>query len=84
MLSRVCADDVVMKRLRVVVSLVTQDNDYQLEQAASAQEAAARLGVEVDNGPTLISGFGVADRQSCSSRENRATLNSVREIAFAR
>jgi ABC-type sugar transport system substrate-binding protein len=37
-----------MKRLHVVVSLITQDNDYQLEQAASAQEAAGRLGVDVE------------------------------------
>ena len=36
-----------MKRLRVVVSLITQDNDYQVEQAASAEEAARRLGVDV-------------------------------------
>ncbi len=37
-----------MKRLHVVVSLVTEDNDYQLAQAASAQEAASRRGVEVE------------------------------------
>lgn len=37
-----------MKRLRVVVSLITQDNDYQVEQAAAAEEAARRLGVEVE------------------------------------
>lgn len=36
-----------MKKLRFVVSLITKDNDYQLEQAASAQEAAARLGADV-------------------------------------
>jgi len=48
-LSRFCADYfVTMKRLRIVVSLITQDNDYQLEQAASAQEAASRCGVEVE------------------------------------
>ena len=29
-----------MKRLRVVVSLITQDNDYQVEQAAAAEEAS--------------------------------------------
>ena len=37
-----------MKRLRVVVSLITQDNDYQVEQAAAAEEAARRLGVDVE------------------------------------
>jgi ribose transport system substrate-binding protein len=33
--------------LNVLVSLITDDNDYQLEQAASAQAAALRLGAEV-------------------------------------
>ena len=28
-----------MKKLRFLVSLTTRDNDYQLEQAAAAQEA---------------------------------------------
>jgi ABC-type sugar transport system substrate-binding protein len=37
-----------MKRLRLVVSLITQDNDYQVEQAAAAEEAAHRLGVDVE------------------------------------
>jgi ABC-type sugar transport system substrate-binding protein len=37
-----------MKRLRVVVSLITQDNDYQVEQATAAEEAARRLGVDVE------------------------------------
>ena len=37
-----------MKRLRIVVSLITQDNDYQVEQAAAAEEAARRLGVDVE------------------------------------
>jgi len=37
-----------MKRLRIVVSLITQDNDFQMEQAASAEEAALRLGVDVE------------------------------------
>lgn len=35
-----------MKKLRFVVSLTTNDNDYQMEQAASAEEASQRLGVE--------------------------------------
>ena len=33
--------------LSVLVSLITEDNDYQLEQAASAQSAAAKLGARV-------------------------------------
>jgi ribose transport system substrate-binding protein len=36
-----------MKRLRVVVSLITQDNDYQMEQAAAAEEASRKLGIDV-------------------------------------
>ena len=37
-----------MKKLRFVVSLTTNDNDYQQEQATSAVEAAARLGVDIE------------------------------------
>ncbi len=36
-----------MNNLNVVVALITSDNDYQAEQAASATEAAARLGVKI-------------------------------------
>lgn len=36
-----------MKRLTFLVSLTNNDNDYQLEQAAAAEKAARRLGVEV-------------------------------------
>jgi len=36
-----------VKRLRFLVSLVTEDNDYQREQAAAAQETAHRLGADV-------------------------------------
>jgi len=35
-----------MKRLRVLVSLLTNDNDYQIEQANAAVQAAGKLGVE--------------------------------------
>jgi ribose transport system substrate-binding protein len=37
-----------MKKLSFVVSLTTHDNDYQMEQAAAAEEAARRLGVELE------------------------------------
>jgi ribose transport system substrate-binding protein len=45
-----------MKKLNFVVSLTTNDNDYQMEQAVAAEEAARRLGVDVqiihaDNDP---------------------------------
>ena len=36
-----------LKQLRSVVSLITDDNDYQRQQAAAAQETATRLGVAV-------------------------------------
>lgn len=37
-----------MNKLTVLVSLITNDNDYQLEQAASAQAAASKLGAKVE------------------------------------
>jgi ABC-type sugar transport system substrate-binding protein len=37
-----------MAKLRLVVSLITKDNDYQMEQAASAKTAAAEAGVDVE------------------------------------
>jgi len=36
-----------MKKLKFILSLTNNDNDYQLEQAAAAEQAAKRLGVEV-------------------------------------
>src|ERR1700757_48404 len=36
-----------MKKLRCLVSLTTRDNDYQIEQATSAEEAARRLAIEL-------------------------------------
>jgi len=36
-----------MENLNVVVALITRDNDYQAEQAASATEAAASLGAKI-------------------------------------
>ncbi len=36
-----------MKKLRFVLSLTTNDNDYQMEQATCAEEAARRLNVDV-------------------------------------
>jgi ribose transport system substrate-binding protein len=37
-----------MAKLRILVSLTTDDNDYQVEQAHSAEEAARKLGVEAE------------------------------------
>src|SRR5271166_5793923 len=36
-----------MENLNLLVSLITEDNDYQREQAASAQSAAGKLGARV-------------------------------------
>jgi ABC-type sugar transport system substrate-binding protein len=36
-----------MRKLKFLVSLMTNENDYQLEQANSAEQAAGRLGVDV-------------------------------------
>jgi ribose transport system substrate-binding protein len=36
------------KKLRIVVALTTNDNDYQIEQAQSAEQAATRLGVTAE------------------------------------
>src|SRR5207248_10905948 len=36
-----------MKKLRFLVSLTTNDDDYQIEQAQSAEEAARKFGVEL-------------------------------------
>jgi len=35
-----------MARLRFLVSLITKDNDYQIEQAGAANIAATELGVD--------------------------------------
>ena len=36
------------KKIRILVSLTTNDNDYQIEQAQSAEQAATRLGVALE------------------------------------
>jgi len=43
----ICRSVILMKKLKFLVSLTTDDNDYQTEQAAAAEEAARRLGVEI-------------------------------------
>src|SRR5215475_10374181 len=37
-----------MSKLKFVVSLTNDDNDYQIEQAKTAQNAARRIGIEVE------------------------------------
>jgi ribose transport system substrate-binding protein len=36
------------KKIRILVSLTTNDNDYQVEQAQSAEQAAKRLGITIE------------------------------------
>ena len=36
-----------MKKLKFLVSLTTNDNDYQIEQSESAEQAARKTGVEI-------------------------------------
>src|ERR1700740_421565 len=37
-----------MAKIRILISLTTSDNDYQVEQAQSAEQAAAKLGVTAE------------------------------------
>ena len=37
-----------MRRLKFLVSLMTNENDYQLEQAHSAEVASHKLGVDIE------------------------------------
>jgi hypothetical protein len=44
-----------MDKLNVLVSLITEENDFQLEQAASAQTAATKkVGASVSNYPNYL------------------------------
>ena len=45
--SRLGSFRIDMKKLRFLISLTTDDNDYQIEQAQSAEQAARNFGVEV-------------------------------------
>jgi len=60
MVRRTAKTSYSMSKLNVVVALTTQDNDYQAEQAASAVEAASRLGVKL----TIVYGDNDAVNQS--------------------
>ncbi len=56
-----------MKKLNIVLSLTTRDNDYQIEQATAAQETARRLGAEM-----LI-----LDAQNDASNQSQQILKCV-------
>jgi ribose transport system substrate-binding protein len=42
------AQGATMAKIRILVSLTTNDNDYQIEQAQSAEQAASKLGVSAE------------------------------------
>ena len=69
-----------MKKPKILISLTTLDNDYQIEQAAEAHDAARRLGVELqlvyaDNNPITQSQQLLKVIQSSS--ESRLTRSSL-------
>jgi ribose transport system substrate-binding protein len=76
-----------MKKLRFVVSLITNDNDYQLQQASAAQEAASRLGVDL---ATLFAGSDAIHQsqqlldvvQARESRVNGILVEPASRTAF--
>jgi ABC-type sugar transport system substrate-binding protein len=76
-----------VKNLRFVVSLITQDNDYQIEQAAAAEDVARRLGVDVeiifaDNDSIRQSQQVINVIQSSSSHPDGVILESVSGTAL--
>src|ERR1700693_3323860 len=44
----IAAESLSMKKLRFLVSLTNDDNDYQIEQTSAARQAARKLGVELE------------------------------------
>src|SRR5258708_25987207 len=55
-----------MKKLRFLLSLTNDDNDYQIEQTSAAQQAARRLGVDLEIVHALNDGI-VQSQQLLSS-----------------
>src|SRR5438105_119145 len=74
--------------LRVELFLITEDNDYQLAQAASLEEAGRRLGVQTKvsyaHGESLEQGQRVAEciQGEASSRPDAIILHSVGKMAL--
>lgn len=79
-----------MKKPKILVSLTTLDNDYQIEQAADAHDAALRLGVELqllsaDNDPITQSQQLLKVIQSSSgSRPDAIIVEPVGETGLLR
>ena len=60
-----------MKNLRILLSLITQDNDYQREQAAAAMVAARKAGVELQ--VAYANGEAIAQTRQILSAINSTT-----------
>lgn len=62
-----------MDEVRVVVSLITEDNDYQVEQAVAAEEAARKIGVALEilyaNGDSIQQSQQILKFVQCSEDE---------------
>jgi ribose transport system substrate-binding protein len=63
-----------MKRLNFLVSLTNSDNDYQQEQAAAAEKAARRLGVDVK----------IIDANNDAVAQSQQLLHYVQDSSVAR
>src|SRR5687768_7922424 len=63
--------DESMKKLRILLSLITEDNDYQREQAAAAAVAARKL--DVDLQVVYANGEPIAQTKQLLSAINSAT-----------
>ncbi len=63
-----------MKRLSFLVSLTNKDNDYQQEQAAAAEKAARRLGVDVK----------IIDANNDAVAQSQQLLHYVQDSSVAR
>ena len=83
-----------MKKIRLLVSLMTRENDYQLEQAASAQEAATSLGIDaqimfadndaITQGTQLLKIIQVDPRRAARRDYLRACRRAVPPASSAR
>ena len=62
------------KKLRILVSLTNKDNDYQIEQAQSAEQAAKRLGVTIE----------IIDADNDAINQSTQILKAVQSAAEAR
>src|SRR5215813_7833166 len=70
----------VMKKLRFLLSLTNDDNDYQIEQASAARTAAVRLGVELE----IINAHndGILQSQQLLDRIQSSTIPRPDAILF--